>query len=240
MTRALGLCPSGLVGLLSFLLDKALKMVYIFADEAGNLDFSPRGSRYFLVTAVTMRNWIAGVQLLDLRHTLAAQGAELLDIGFHAAEDKQYVRDFVYQLVQRIPLDIDAVVLDKRKTQPHIAANEGYFYQLAWHLLFKYMAPRRFTINDDVFLVGSSLGTKAKKIRFGNALASVVRQHVVCRSYTTAFWTTASHPCLQIADYCAWAIQRWKERGDNRSYVLIQGQVQSCFEPFLLSNVLYY
>lgn len=216
-------------------------MVYTFADEAGNLDFSLVGSRYFIVTAVTMRNWVGvEVQLLDLRHILAFQGAELLDIGFHAAEDKQYVRDAVYSLIQGFPLDIDAVVLDKRKTQPRIAANEGYFYQLAWHLLFKHMAPRRFAANDDLFLVGSSLGTKARKTRFGNAITSVVQQHAVCRSHATAFWATASHPCLQIADYCAWAIQRRAERGDNRSYALIQGQVRSCFEPFLASPILYY
>jgi len=215
-------------------------MIYIFADEAGNLDFSPSGSRYFIVTTVTMRNWAVGSQLLDLRHALAQQNAALLEIGFHAAEDKQYVRDAVYQLIQSVPLDIDAVVLDKRKTIPHIAAHEGYFYQLAWHLLFKYIAPRRCTVNDDMLLVGSSLGTKARKTRFKFAIASVVQQHAICRSYATAFWSCASHPCLQIADYCAWAIQRWKELNDNRSYALIQGQMRSCFEPFAGSTTFYY
>ncbi len=29
--------------------------VYIFLDESGNLDFSPSGSRYFVLTSVTMR-----------------------------------------------------------------------------------------------------------------------------------------------------------------------------------------
>lgn len=72
MIRALGLCPSGLAGPL---LSPSRKMVYTFADEAGNLDFSLVGSRYFIVTAVTMRNWVGvGVQLLDLRHILAFQG----------------------------------------------------------------------------------------------------------------------------------------------------------------------
>lgn len=111
MIRALGLCPSGLVGLLSLLLQAVP-----FPE---------------CCTSVTMQNWAAGAQLLDLRHTLAFQRAELLDIGFHAAEDKQYVRDQVYQLVRSVPLDIDAVILDKRKTYPHIAVNEGHFYQLA-------------------------------------------------------------------------------------------------------------
>jgi hypothetical protein len=28
-----------------------------------------------------------------------------------------------------------------------------------------------------------------------------------------------SDPCLQVADYCTWAIQRKWERGDERSHV---------------------
>jgi hypothetical protein len=132
-------------------------MLYIFADEAGNLDFSSLGTRYFIGAAVTMRDWSVGVQLLDLRHKLALQGAELLDAGFHATEDKQVVRNAVYQLIRSVPLEVDAVILDKRKTYPRIARNEAYFYQLAWHLLFKYMAPRRCRLQDDLPLVGSSL-----------------------------------------------------------------------------------
>jgi len=215
-------------------------MLYVFADEAGNLDFSSTGTRYFIVTAVTMQNWAIGPQLLDLRHALALQGADLLEFGFHAAEEKQAVRNAVYQLIQSVPFDIDAVILDKRKTLPRIASDEGYFYQLAWHLLFKYMAPRRCTPQDDLLVVGSSLGTKARKVRFRNAIASVIHQHAVCRTYATAFWTAASHPCLQIADYCCWAIQRWRESGDGRSFALIQGHVRSAFEPFLGSATFYY
>lgn len=208
-------------------------MVYIFADEAGNLDFTLRGTSYFIVATVTMRSWEVGIQLLELRHRLALEGVETAETGFHATEDKQAIRDRVFPVVQAAKLEIDAVVLDKRKTLPRIAADEGYFYQLAWHLLFQYVAPRRCDPNDDLLVVGSSLGTKARKTRFYNALTSVVQQHAICRSYATAFWAAASHPCLQVADYCAWAIQRWKERGDDRSYVLIQPQVKSCFEPLL-------
>jgi hypothetical protein len=40
-----------------------------------------------------------------------------------------------------------------------------------------------------------------------------------------------SEPCLVVADYCTWAIQRRWEWGDDRSYRLIADNVASEVEP---------
>jgi hypothetical protein len=215
-------------------------MRYVFADEAGNFDFSAKGTGYFIVTALVMEHWKSGGELLDLRHELALEGADLFEGGFHASEEKQAIRDRVFPIVQKAELEIHAVVLDKRKTEPRIAANEWYFYQLAWHFLFKYLASKCLLPGEPVLVVGSSLGTKARKERFRAGLQSVVNQNTRQALVKMAFWSASSHPCLQLADYCAWAIQRWKERGDDRSWVLIQPKVKSCFEPFQNSNQTYY
>ena len=47
-------------------------------------------------------------------------------------------------------------------------------------------------------------------------------------------------PCLQIADYCCWAIQRKWESGDDRSYVLIKDKIQSDFNAFARGKTVYY
>ncbi|MFN8659823.1 MAG: DUF3800 domain-containing protein [Candidatus Obscuribacterales bacterium] len=214
--------------------------MYIFADEAGNLDFSPKGSKYFLVCALVAEQWEPiGQSLLGLRHQLAIENADIFDYGFHASEDKQVVRDRVFDVLSKCNFDIHAVLMEKRKTRPSIATSEEYFYQLSWHFLFKYLV-RRYSLQSTPCLVtASSLGTKSKKTAFRNALGSVLAQHGGSTA-TPAFWTAASHPCLQAADYCAWAIQRFFERQDKRSYVLIESKIQSCFEPFQQSTTLYY
>jgi hypothetical protein len=70
-------------------------------------------------------------------------------------------------------------------------------------------------------------------------LTDVVRQTTRCRCQL-AQWPAESDPCLQIADYCTWAIQRARERADPRSYVLIEDKIASEFEPFARSTKLYY
>jgi hypothetical protein len=59
------------------------RFLYIFLDEAGNLDFSSNGTKYFLLTSVTKeRPFLAYKEMTELKYDLVEQG---LDIEyFHA------------------------------------------------------------------------------------------------------------------------------------------------------------
>ena len=160
--------------------------VYLFADKAGDFAFNREGgSRYFIIGSVTMRDCGIGAELLQLRRQLVLAG----QIGqghaeFHAAEDRQAVRNAVFDLLVSHDFRIDATILDKTKTLPRLAVGD------------------------------------------------VVRQLIRARSYQTAFWPAQADPCLQVADYVTWAIQRKYERGDARSFDLISKKIVNEFEPF--------
>jgi len=165
----------------------------VFADEAGNFDFSSNGTEHFTVCAVTMRSLEVGHRLLDLRHELALEGMDVRTDGnhiqmFHATEDRQAVRDRVFSLIRAAPLEIDAIVIEKRKTRPDIAADEDYFYQLAWHRLFKYMAPRRARNDDDLLVVAGSLGDPSTTSAAPTPPASGAR-----RRTRVSRWRTIAH-----------------------------------------------
>jgi hypothetical protein len=53
----------------------AMKRKYVFADEAGNLDFSlhPGATKYFIIGTVTMDDCSVGHDLIELRRDLAAR-----------------------------------------------------------------------------------------------------------------------------------------------------------------------
>lgn len=72
------------------------------------------------------------------------------------------------------------------------------------------------------------------------AIAEVLGTVAGSIPFRTAAWSAASEPCLQIADYCCWAIQRQWERGDDRSYVLIQDKIRSEFDIFRWGATKYY
>lgn len=213
---------------------------YVFADEAGNFDFSLNqgATRYFVLCTVSADSCEVGDDLLRLRRELGWKGLHL-DKVFHASEDPQAVRDEVFELLRQSSFRVDATILEKRKAQPQLRS-ERPLYKMAWFLHFKYVAPRVATRSDRLFVVAASLGTKKKKSAFHVAVDDVVHQVAPCHSYRVAFWPMESDPCLQVADYCTWAIQRKWERQDTRSYDLIKSKVRSEKDIWRIGTKYYY
>ena len=204
---------------------------HVFADEAGNFDFSRKGSRYFVLTTITVDDFTIGDELQQLRRDLGWRGVELRG-EFHATTDSQAVRNEVYAVIARHDFRIDATILEKAKAMTHLQQDEIRFYQTAWFLHMKYVAPRITTQDDELFVVGASLGTRAKQDSFHKAIFEVVGQTAHTTQFKTAAWSAACEPCLQVADYCCWAIQRKWERNDSRSYDLIRDRIVSEFDVF--------
>ena len=93
-----------------------------------------------------------------------------------------------------------------------------------------------------VLVVASSLQIKRKqkstKAGVHEAVTEVVNQVSPTITCHCAFSPSASDPCLQVADYMTWAIQRKYEGNDPRSYDLASHLVKSEFEPFRRSGTL--
>src|SRR6266508_537616 len=207
--------------------------VYVFADEAGNFDFTltQGASRWFILGSVTIHDPSIGDRLLALRRDLAWQGVAL-DSSFHATEDLQIVRDEVFRFLQGEAFRIDFTVVEKRKTMPHLQADMERFYKQTWFMHFNYVAKGIARKADELLVVAAWLGTKKRRKAMRNALEDIVDQ--------AAFWPAESDPCLQVADYVTWAAQRKYEQQDERSYNVIKDKVRTEFRPFDAGDTYYY
>ena len=214
---------------------------YIFADESGNFDFStgPGASKYFIITTVATLDCGVGNALLELRRELAWRG-QGLDSEFHAATDQQAIRNEVFCILAGGGFRIDATLLEKSKAQPSIRPSDDRFYKTAWYLHMKYVAKRVANAQDELLVVGASLGTKKRKQIFHSAIQDVIWQVAPTLNHRVAHWSAMSDPCLQVTDYCCWAIQRKWERGDTRSYAVIENFIESEFDVFRSGATHYY
>ena len=213
---------------------------YVFADEAGNFDFSDKNgaSQFFILTTVTADSPDVGDDLLKLRRDLAWDGIAL-ESSFHATEDAQAVRDQVFGVLVDHDFRIDTTILEKRKTEPRLAGDEERFYKIAWFLHFKYVAPRITSASTELLVIAAQIGTKKRRKTMRLAIEDVVDQFTGCK-WEVAFWPAKSDPCLQVADYCCWAIQRKYEQSDARSYNLIKDKIKSEFQPYDVGTKTYY
>jgi hypothetical protein len=215
---------------------------HVFADEAGNFDFSKKvgASRYFILTTVSMDTCGSGDALAALRRQLTWDGHDVSN-GFHATDDSHDVRMAVFNELATHDIRVDTVILDKPKAQPQTHYSESQFYKYAWFYHFKYVAPRLgLATSDELFVVGAAIETKKKRLAFHRAIQDVVAQVAPVSAVNTAFWPAVGEPCLQVADYCAWAMQRKWERGDDTWYQMIKPKVRSEFDLWRAGRTTYY
>jgi hypothetical protein len=233
---------------------KDRKTLFIFLDEAGNLDFSPKGSKFWSLTAVCTFHPVAGRGAFwELLYSLADDGAG--QECFHATEDRQAVRDEVFKIITQLAddLEIHSVIAEKRKTHPSFyrrtrrrgnnivqEKDEGPFYDLICRVLLRYLFKRKkFAEAARIVVVLSSLFTKAKHDALLGSLKKHLKEHTKV-PFSIYFHHTKADVNCQVADYCGWAITIKWERGETRSYDLIKTKVKSEFEIFQHGNRTYY
>jgi hypothetical protein len=159
---------------------------------------------------------------------------------FHATEDKQEVRDEVYDFIATQDLRIDATLLDKPKAQPQTRVTRERFYKTAWYFHFNHVGPSLLHGHTEAQISAAAIGTKKGQAVFTAAVNDVMQQVVQRQQWRTFFPRSIAEPCLQIADYCAWAIQRKWELGDTRSFDLISNKIATEYDLWRIGQRTYY
>lgn len=219
----------------------AMARVYVFADEAGDFAFrrGPNISKYFILCTVVIPNCDVGESLLRLRREMAWNREPLGDY-FHATTDPNAIRTKIFSLIQETDIRVDATILEKSKSQPHIRTSDHVFYKYAWFYHFKHVAAQILKPHDELQITAASIGTKKGRGAFLSGLTDVLNQTTQRNKSVTSFWPAQADPCLQIADYCTWAIQRKWERADTIHYETIKSKIATEYELWRVGITHYY
>jgi len=218
-------------------------MRYVFVDEAGNFDFSPSGTRYFILSALTMERPFPSPQpLIDLKYDLWSLGTAIE--YFHASEDKQSVRDRVFAVLSTnlSHFRFDSVIVEKRKTHRALQDDHSRFYRKMFDILIGYVLEGSRDSASQIIVVTDHIPIKKKKRQIEKGiktrLAGWAKLHG--NSYSIQHVASKSDLNLQIVDYMNWAVYRRWSRHDNRSYSLIRPSIHSEFDVFQAGTVYYY
>ena len=213
---------------------------YFFLDESGNFDFSRGGSPYFVLGCVIMkRPFEAYHELIHLRYDLIEEGFGLEE--FHAAEDRQAVRNRVFQIIENHldSLSIHALIIEKAKTAPALHDAKRFYPEMLGSLLQSVVES---TPNVDEIIVITDRVPVAKK---RGAVEKAVKQTLSRMppddtSYRMFHHDSKSNVGIQVADYCTWAIARKWKSGDERSYNVIKQAIRTEFDIFRNDTKRYY
>jgi len=214
--------------------------LFLFLDESGDFVFNVRASRYLVFTCLsTVKPAAISGAFAELRYELFGSGIHLE--RFHAAEDKQAVRDKVFEILSACAdFVIDAEIVEKWKTYPPLQSYR--LYSRIYEILLSYVLRRQdFSQIDSVHIICDTIPLRRKREAMEGALKMSVA-HILKRAGRTGyvvFHASASEAFLQAADYCSWAIFRRWEKNDPRSYDLIRNKIKSEFDVFRFGTCQY-
>ena len=215
---------------------------YIYGDESGEFNFSNQigASRYFILTTVAVVDHAVENDLLALRRELAWNN-ERLAAGFHATNDRRAVRNQVFTTLDQHHFRVDATIFEKRKARPEIRRTRESFYGFAWYYHLTGLLPALTPESDELLIVAASTN-QAMHREFHSTVAAVAGATAPASIINSSIWSAASSSMIQVADYCAWAIQRkWETTpSDTGPYNLIRNKVASEFDLFKNSVGTYY
>lgn len=218
-----------------------MSYLYAFIDESGNWDFSPGGTTHWVLTSLLLLDPTAARDpLFDLKHQALDDGIDLP--YFHAAEDRQLVRNQVFDILE--PLQpgqtrVDAVVVRKNRTVPSLRAPERFYPMMVEQVLKYQFDPRGVDVTRFekvmVFLDRPS-GSRKDMKALTKALKQSLPQYLRGVPYGLFFHPSSSHHGLQMVDYLSWAIYVKWERHETRPYDRVKHLIRSEFDIFAGGN----
>lgn len=217
-----------------------MNCLYVFIDESGNLDFSPRGTKYFVLSAVTATEPIeSSNKLQKLKYNLLAEGGGGMEYqNFHASEDKQKVRDDVFSCISKMKsIKVNYIVAEKRMTHPKY--HNSSFYSLLGSAITKYLLLKyKISSYDKIVIVFDQILTRNEQDNFLKQVKPTMKE--IGKPYAIYFHRTMSDFNGQIADYCAWAKYVELERGETRPMQELNNINKTVFDIFGKGDTYYY
>jgi len=208
-------------------------VTYIFVDEAGNMDFSEKGTKYYIFTfLIKKRPFYLYDYLQSYRLDLleeALQGNFNIDIeAFHASYDNKFVKENVFKIISSLSIEkikIYSYILEKPKIIPSKTKEKGKFYinnliYATKKLLNKIQIDEDFIIFTDKLPIEQNKKNQIKAFKEG--INEFIKDKKLSIKYKIFHHCSASNINLQIVDYICWAIFRKYERNDNYYYKMIK------------------
>lgn len=204
------------------------RFLYLFLDEAGNLDFSKQGTKYFVLGGITKeRPFHAYKELTELKYNLVERGMGLE--YFHAAEDNQSTRNQVFDIIEKNLADVavDSIIVEKQKVDAALCDEERFYPKVLGTLLREILKNYLLAEFAEVIVFTDSLPVQRKRLAVEKGVKMTLAAMLPATvRYRVLHHASKSNMDLQIADYCTWAIYRKWNRQDARSFQRVQAAVR--------------
>ncbi|EFK55364.1 DUF3800 domain-containing protein [Corynebacterium genitalium ATCC 33030] len=187
--------------------------LFVFIDESGDMQFGPKASQHFVLSAVCLRDPVYTASVMQrLKYDLMAEGSE--DLEFHATENTKGTRKRVVDTICGLDgLRVHTVWINKAFAAPNLQ-NEIELFRLFGAAMGRWVGKALVDDGDQqVIMIFDSVLTGKKRNAFLKKIKPILGELGV--KYRVLFHPVKQDLNGQIADYFSWAAYRTLERQDS-------------------------
>ncbi|MEY3806334.1 MAG: Gordonia phage Kenna [Actinomycetota bacterium] len=198
--------------------------LFVFIDESGNFDFSDRGTRFFVMAGIAaLAPLDSAAEMQALRYQLLAEGFDIS--GFHAAEDRQFVRNRVFEALQVVE-NIQAHVIygEKKRAAQHIQSDSQLHALFGQALIRYFLNVFHSSEYQRVVVVFDQALTKKRQGDFHGVIKPELK--ALRKPFHLYFQKMVTDMNGQIADYVAWSKYVQMERNEDRPWLSLSSSLK--------------
>jgi len=201
-------------------------MTRIFLDESGDLGFSQRSSRWFILTIVLTNNHRKIEKAVKKIHKgLKKKYKKVKEL--HAYHADSITKKRMLKLLSELDdCQILCIILNKEKVHIDLQHQKNYLYNYVANILLDRLKNKQIIKPVDLveIFIDQRETNKFLKKNFEDYLENNLRQWEN-RDIKIKIKPSHTEKCLQAVDFISWAIFRKYEKGDFEYYELIKNKV---------------
>ncbi len=201
-------------------------MSYIFLDESGDLGFSERSSRWFVLTIVFTNNHRRVEKCVKRVHKgLKKKYKKVKEL--HAYHADNITRKRVLRFLAEIEdLKVLCIVLNKKKVYTDLKNQKVYLYNYTANILLDRMHNKKILKErEPVYIYIDQRETnKFLKQNFERYLKNNLAQKS-SNNFDIFIRPSHTEKCLQAVDFISWSIFRKYEKGDYEYYEILKDKI---------------
>ncbi len=204
-------------------------MLYVFIDESGDLGFTKKSTKYYVIACIETRNLLGLLfrVIKKVRRTLGKKKKNIPEFKFARSDD--VIRERLLKRVVEEDLLFSAIVLQKQMVYSYLRNKKDKLHNyltgfIAESLNYEYSNEKEFKIIVDKFIM-----SEEKRKEFNWYL-----KHKLLNSYGRSnppkieivHKDSQQNPGLQVADFVAGAVFQYYERGKCEFYEIIKPKLR--------------
>lgn len=199
-------------------------MLYVYVDESGDLGFTEKSSRYYVIATAEVHNPLIADRIIKrVRKKLKKKEKNIPEFKFSGSSEK--IRNLIFKEILDTEMKFSTIVLEKKMVYDYLRNKKQVLHNYLTGFLVESLSYYE-DENDFRIIVDKFIMQKERRDEFDNYLRLRMSNRSRTKNLEVFHENSEQHAGLQIADFIAGAVFQKYERQIEKYYNVIRPKIR--------------